>query len=155
MTRLRRSALYGAGIMEDYFLLIFNTHISFQSCNRRSTINIRRSPTDNIFWNRCITCWGKMRSSKRIALSKEFYSIFQVFAIYEISVEPLEKWTQQCQHVWYYSVPFAFSHEAECFFVHGCFSNKIVSQTTVAIGPCFVWSTKLWMFDSQIFLQFR
>ena len=37
-------ALYGAGIMEDYFLLIFNTHISFQSCNRRSTIDIRRSP---------------------------------------------------------------------------------------------------------------
>jgi len=44
MTRHQRSALYGAGIMEDYFLLIFNTHISFQSCNRRSTIDIRRSP---------------------------------------------------------------------------------------------------------------
>ena len=27
--------VYGAGIMEDYLLLIFNTHISFQSCNRR------------------------------------------------------------------------------------------------------------------------
>jgi len=34
MTRHRRSALYGADIMEDYFLLIFNTYISFQSCNR-------------------------------------------------------------------------------------------------------------------------
>ena len=34
-----------------------------------------------------------MRSSKRIALSKESYSIFEVFAIYEISVEPLEEWT--------------------------------------------------------------
>ena len=44
----RRSALYGAGVIEDYFLLIFNTHVSFQSCNRRSTIDIRRSPTDNI-----------------------------------------------------------------------------------------------------------
>ena len=40
----RRSALYGAGIMRAYFLLIFNTHISFQSCNRRSTIDIRCSP---------------------------------------------------------------------------------------------------------------
>ena len=29
MTRHRRSALYGSGIMEDYLLLIFNTHISF------------------------------------------------------------------------------------------------------------------------------
>ena len=29
MTRHRRSALYGACIKEDYFLLIFNTHISF------------------------------------------------------------------------------------------------------------------------------
>ena len=28
----------------SYFLLIFNTHISFQSCNCRSTIGIRRSP---------------------------------------------------------------------------------------------------------------
>ena len=44
MTRHRRSALYGAGIMEDYLLLIFNTHISFQSCNPRSTIDISRSP---------------------------------------------------------------------------------------------------------------
>ena len=44
MTHHRRSALYGAGIMGAYFLLIFNTHISFQSCNRRSTIDIRRSP---------------------------------------------------------------------------------------------------------------
>ena len=32
------------GIMGAYFLLIFNTHISFQSCNCRSTIDIRRSP---------------------------------------------------------------------------------------------------------------
>ena len=39
-----RLALYGAGIMGDYLLLIFNTHISFQSCNRRSIIDIRRSP---------------------------------------------------------------------------------------------------------------
>ena len=38
MTRHQRSALYGAGIMGAYFLLIFNTHISFQSCNRRSTM---------------------------------------------------------------------------------------------------------------------
>ena len=44
MTHHGRSALYGAGIMGAYFLLIFNTHISFQSCNRRSTIDIRRSP---------------------------------------------------------------------------------------------------------------
>jgi len=44
MTRHQRSALYVAAIMEDYFLLIFNTHISFQLCNRRSTIDIRRSP---------------------------------------------------------------------------------------------------------------
>ena len=44
MTRHQRSALYGDGIMEDYFLLIFNTHISFQSYNRRSTTDIRRSP---------------------------------------------------------------------------------------------------------------
>ena len=29
MTRHRRSALYGACIKEDYFLLIFNTYISF------------------------------------------------------------------------------------------------------------------------------
>ena len=29
---------------ELYFLLIFNTHISFQSCNCRSTIDIRCSP---------------------------------------------------------------------------------------------------------------
>ena len=35
--------LYGAGIMGAYFLLIFNTHISFQSCNCRSTIDIRCS----------------------------------------------------------------------------------------------------------------
>ena len=49
MTRHRRSALYGAGIMEDYFLLIFNTHISFQSCNRRSTIAvITVEPADKI-----------------------------------------------------------------------------------------------------------
>ena len=34
MTRHGRSALY----------IIFNTHISIQSCNRRSTIDIRRSP---------------------------------------------------------------------------------------------------------------
>ena len=46
MARHRSSALYGAGIMWAYFLLIFNSHISFQSCNRRSTIDIRRhSPT--------------------------------------------------------------------------------------------------------------
>ena len=44
MTRHRRSALYVADIMGPYFLLIFNTHISFQSCNRRSTIDIRRCP---------------------------------------------------------------------------------------------------------------
>ena len=44
MTHPRRSALYGAGIMGAYFLLIFNPHISFQSCNRRSTIDNRRSP---------------------------------------------------------------------------------------------------------------
>ena len=31
-------------VMEDYFLLIFNTNISFSSCNRRSTIDIRHSP---------------------------------------------------------------------------------------------------------------
>ena len=43
MTRHRRSALYRDGIMVAYFLLIFNTNISFQSCNRRSTIVIRRS----------------------------------------------------------------------------------------------------------------
>ena len=43
-TRHRRSSLYGGSIIEDYFLLIFNTHISFQSCNRCSTIYIRRSP---------------------------------------------------------------------------------------------------------------
>ena len=40
MTHHRRSTLYGAGLMGDYiFLLIFNTHISFQSCNRRSAIH--------------------------------------------------------------------------------------------------------------------
>ena len=44
MTRHRWSALYGAGIMEKYFLLIFNTHIFFLLRNRRSTIEIRRSP---------------------------------------------------------------------------------------------------------------
>ena len=44
MTRQRRSALYGDGIVGAYFQLIFNTHISFQSCNRRSTIDIRRYP---------------------------------------------------------------------------------------------------------------
>ena len=44
MTRHRRSALYGAGIMGAYLLLIFNTHISFQSCNCSSTTDIRRSP---------------------------------------------------------------------------------------------------------------
>ena len=44
----RRSALYGAGITGAYFLLIFNTHISFQSCNWRSIIDIL---PDNIFWN--------------------------------------------------------------------------------------------------------
>ena len=44
MTRHQRPALYGAGIMGAYFLLIFNTHNSFQSCNRRSTIGIPRSP---------------------------------------------------------------------------------------------------------------
>ena len=49
MTQHRRSALYGSGIMEAYFLLIFNTHISFQSCNRRSTIDARRSPQQHFF----------------------------------------------------------------------------------------------------------
>ena len=49
MTHHRRSALYGARIMEAYFLLIFNTHISFQSCNRCSTIDIRRSPRHHFF----------------------------------------------------------------------------------------------------------
>ena len=44
MTRHRKSALYGAGIMEEYFLLTINTHISFLSCNRHSIIDIRRSP---------------------------------------------------------------------------------------------------------------
>ena len=44
MTHHRRSALHGGGIMGAYLLLIFNTHISFQSCIRRSTIDIRRSP---------------------------------------------------------------------------------------------------------------
>ena len=33
--------------MEGYFLSIFSTHISFQTCNRRSTIDIRRSPRQN------------------------------------------------------------------------------------------------------------
>ena len=47
VTRLGRSALYGAGIIGAYFLLIFNTHTSFQSCNRRSTIDIRRSPSQH------------------------------------------------------------------------------------------------------------
>ena len=54
-----RSVLYGAGIMGDYFLLIFNTHISFQSCNRRSTIDIRRPP-DNLVGNRCILCLHRL-----------------------------------------------------------------------------------------------
>ena len=49
MTRHRRSALYGADFMGAYFLLIFSTHISFQSCNRRSTIDIRRSPRQHFF----------------------------------------------------------------------------------------------------------
>ena len=30
--------------MEAYCLLIFNTQISSQSCNRRSAVDIRRSP---------------------------------------------------------------------------------------------------------------
>ena len=30
--------------MEGYYLLTFNTQISFQLCNRRSTGDIRRSP---------------------------------------------------------------------------------------------------------------
>ena len=47
MTRHRRSALHGVGIMEDYFLLIFNAHISFQSCNCRSAIDIRRSSREH------------------------------------------------------------------------------------------------------------
>lgn len=56
MTRHRSSSLHGAGIMEDYFLLIFNTHISFQSCNRRSTIDVRRYPRQHLLkqvykWN--------------------------------------------------------------------------------------------------------
>ena len=33
--------------MEDYFLLIFKTHISFQSVIRLSTIDICRSPRQN------------------------------------------------------------------------------------------------------------
>ena len=49
ITRYRRSALYGAGIMGAYFLLIFKTHISFQSCNRRSTNDIRRSLRQHFF----------------------------------------------------------------------------------------------------------
>ena len=44
MIRHRRSSLDGACIMETYFLLIFTTQISFQSCNRRSTVDIHRSP---------------------------------------------------------------------------------------------------------------
>ena len=35
--------------MEDYFLLIFSAHISFQSCNRRSIIDSRRSPRQYFF----------------------------------------------------------------------------------------------------------
>ena len=54
MTRLWRSALYGAGIMDDYLLSIFNTHISFQSCNHRSQLTFVVLP-DNIFWNSCIS----------------------------------------------------------------------------------------------------
>ena len=49
MIRHRRSALHEAGIMGDYLLLIFNTHISFQSYNRRSTTDIRRSPLQHFF----------------------------------------------------------------------------------------------------------
>ena len=49
MTQHRRSALYGSGIMEAYFLLILNTHSSFQSCNRRSTIDAHRSPQQHSF----------------------------------------------------------------------------------------------------------
>lgn len=48
MTCHRRSALYGASIMGD-FLLIFNTHISFQLCNRRLTIDICCSPRQHFF----------------------------------------------------------------------------------------------------------
>ena len=33
--------------MEDYFLLIFKTHISFQSVIRLSTLDICRSPRQN------------------------------------------------------------------------------------------------------------
>ena len=51
VNRHQSSALYGAGIMADY--LLFNTHISFQSCNCRATIDIRRSPPQH-FWNSCI-----------------------------------------------------------------------------------------------------
>jgi len=49
MTRHRRSTLYGASIIGAYFLLIFNTHTSFQSCNRRSTTDTRRPPRQHFF----------------------------------------------------------------------------------------------------------
>ena len=49
MTRHRRSAMYGAGKMRAYFICI--THISFQWCNCRSTIDIRRCPRQHFFEN--------------------------------------------------------------------------------------------------------
>ena len=55
MTRHRSSALYGAGIMGAYFLLIFNTHISFQSSVVQSPFdNWHSSFSPTTFWNSCI-----------------------------------------------------------------------------------------------------
>ena len=58
MTRHRRSSLYGAGITEDCFLLIFNTHFSFNRATAVRRLTFFVLP-ENIFWNRCMRYAGK------------------------------------------------------------------------------------------------
>ena len=45
MTRHRRLSLFEAGIMEDYFLLIFNTHISFSRATAVRQLTLVVLPT--------------------------------------------------------------------------------------------------------------
>ena len=60
MTCHQRSALYVAGIMEDYFLLIFNTHILFSRA-----INVQQLTFFEIAVSKCNVRNGENNKAKQ------------------------------------------------------------------------------------------
>ena len=83
MTRHQRSALYGGSITEDYFQLIFNIYISFQSCNHHSTIYIRRSPRQHFLkYCRCAVYMQHMSFVVAFKTISVYVKLLQFCCIY-------------------------------------------------------------------------